>query len=1011
MKNITTCWIIALLIFLCIPSISAKIISPALVPDNQYFIETFEDYAGNIEPIADFETNESWTNGERISSCKTGSSCLRLTSENSSLNYSSLSLDTKLKDFEHIGFWLYISDASFAEFINISFETALDNYTIQKEESGLLNGWNYIIEDNPLYEVDSNVTAIGISIKSKENSSMQAVFDNMMVFKDDQTNGTWTKREGIWNILYVNETDNIGLVYAQQDTTKSGHSTNEYHSIFRKVSQPNSFTLTARAKSYTTFRINFKSDSSLGAPLIKLFSNELKLYGKNGYVSNDITHGLNISAWNYYKIVSDKETIKFYTSSDENFKQQLSESSPNLESSGNDIGFSVYYNNMAYFDDILVQNHFKNATSTDSSQGIAYSSNNLTATYLYNGNSQDFKNETIEFYKNNNLTYTIFNEDYYSKNKSIPYSYLLLDDKWYAKITVCDIFGCLSALTQNVTIVNSPPYLLSGPSIDDRLHIGETVKCVSNPLDFDNDTITSSWRWYNNSGIIEDEESSELNLTLDNARKGGDITCSQKVCDDFSCSEWYNSSTVKIENYIPKINLVEILPEISYQEDAFISVDVEDYDNETLDARLTLIDSNGAMIFNNTKMNLFSSIESSNTTWHSQNFTLGKIGIWNFKISIEDNEKKKTKEGYFIVPNKNYPPEIIFAALAKNKKFIENISSDIKILDIVNKDIKSLEIGYSTTAIRHYNTEKGECIEEEVNVSSTKLSSILTKNDQSWEGVDENWNILFWYNADNSSLLEKVGFYFGESVGGSEQKRKNCEWKNLSNGWNLLTKQISNCTPSEEYSINWSDIKEIRMHSYSKYNNISYNNTWGAFKLISPNIAPYLLINENAQIAPEDNLSLVYLYSDRNNDKLKNLTIKWYKNEIIQEELTQISLFNNSSLEINNLLSSDYLSFGDEWHAELTICDDRGGCSTASTLKVNVISAEKLKFSEQFSSRITGFAISALENFSGKKSIFLLPLILMALFILEFIVNEMRIRNIKRNSKIIRIGKEAIRIK
>jgi len=692
--------------------------------------------------------------------------------------------------------------------------------------------------------------------------------------------------------------------------------------------------------------------------------------------------------WYWAKIISNKEQMEVYYSDDgESWTSCLSHNDSSYSSGYIGIGG---YERLHYFDNIIVQENQPLEDSTDDF---------LTLSYFFNGKTSDFINETIEFYNSGILNYTIFNTDSKSENKSLPSSYTSTGETWNAKLIVCSISGCEEALTQNVSISNSAPYFIQDPSInDDEPRISETINCTSLAKDADNDAIRYYYKWYNNSKLLSNQDENALILTRDLFRKNDIIICSMQVCDSNKCSIWKNSSSVKIINYASKIDrLVEILPKIEYKEKVHFSVVVNDTDLDSLEIKISLNNSNNESIFNNTKLTKISASEDNvTTTWISESFLLNELGIWRFTITAYDGEETRTSEGYFTVAKKNYAPKIISAAILRNKNyFSENFeNSESKNWNEEGGNwslFSSEEKGYSYKFSGNsgegfqYNSIKDANLTESSNFTLIFSANNLKKGNSglyiSFCGFCDSMrpriifkeNELYCLEAHSSQMLNST-LSFNDNIENGFWREN---YKAVKNGNNFKV-YLGNSSLACDINFSKLEFKGIYLGGYED----------------SQGYYDDIIYYENVKEAEdEDNLTLVYHYYDQDSNVSVNKTISWYKNGEFQENLTSETLI------------SDYTSPGDSFYAIITICDEENLCSSEKTQEIkikeysNLIQKVDYKNVKTKISSITGFAVSAVGDAVEKEQIYLLPLFLIMLFILQFIINEIRIAKAKKRKR------------
>ena len=120
-----------------------------------------------------------------------------------------------------------------------------------------------------------------------------------------------------------------------------------------------------------------------------------------------------------------------------------------------------------------------------------------------------------------------------------------------------DPLGAFSEESSSVTILNSAPQIDSVTMSEPAARVGDTVSCVGQGDDINNDILSWTYRWFDGQGIELGVDSSLL-ITAENTDRSQLIFCEATVTDgEYSVSQ---QSSLYIENSPPIVSAVHITP-------------------------------------------------------------------------------------------------------------------------------------------------------------------------------------------------------------------------------------------------------------------------------------------------------------------------------------------------------------------------------------------------------------------------------------------------------------------
>lgn len=425
----------------------------ALVPNANYMIERFEEYANNFKILAGFEADEKWSFGYHDTTyTKEGLQGLKLQLADGLIESSSLNLSkgVDLENMDYISLWMYVQSISDLDYVEIFLMTNSSNYSsIKKISDTLSSGWNYLHDSKADYSGNVNWSSItGINLTAKSKNTVYVVFDDLRAVKSaGHTSMLWEER-GVWSI--ASTTDELGnptYAYIKQD--------DNYAYNCRNLGAKENVTLIYKIKQHSGSGGNwhamdiFGDGSIYSGYHIQTYNSNLRLMARgNGAPLNSTNDDHLIQTnWNYIKAVINGNSIEIFDGTDKhNYGGRLTYSYPNnsfheaslLCQEVRDTGHWIV-------DDVIIQEHLRNASSTEE-DGLAYTNETLYATYL---SDTKLTSITIEWYNNSQLVLssTTLNpkSDLGNVNNFLLSSLTAVGDVWQAKITACDAMGCTSA--------------------------------------------------------------------------------------------------------------------------------------------------------------------------------------------------------------------------------------------------------------------------------------------------------------------------------------------------------------------------------------------------------------------------------------------------------------------------------------------------------------------------------------------------------------------------------------
>lgn len=293
-------------------------------------------------------------------------------------------------------------------------------------------------------------------IGSVESNSFNGSIDDIKIFKRSlnaseilnlYNNKSAIYQHSDWNELdgkieIVNVTDEFGnptLVYAPQARGVYNWSiiSNSDYSNFTYIGK--FYSVGTDGQPIFAFRM---TDGTGYGVVVQPWANRIGFYKFVSYAydssyNSTTDYTINGDTWYYIKIVADGTNIKVYYSSDGHtytLALDNDETTDNYKDGNIGTGYHMGVDDFLYFDNILIQEHLTNATSTEDYYGYIAANQNISVSYMYNDPDGDaLGRNTYSWYKDGVLSFTGGNY-YNSSDNSIV-------GEWFFEETAQDTSG------------------------------------------------------------------------------------------------------------------------------------------------------------------------------------------------------------------------------------------------------------------------------------------------------------------------------------------------------------------------------------------------------------------------------------------------------------------------------------------------------------------------------------------------------------------------------------------
>lgn len=575
-------------------------------------------------------------------------------------------------------------------------------------------------------------------------------------------------------------------------------------------------------------------------------------------------------------------------------------------------------------------------TTPTISPSPAYSSSQLNCSTTPTDAEQSTLNVSFTWYKNNiqdtsqDTTLSCTSGETCYTDTLVPSSSLTKNDNWVCSARAYD--GSLYSYWSNsssLTISNTQPSIASASITPDPAYTTSTLTCNNGTTsDADADSITLSYQWYKDNVIISGQTSQTLSST--NFNKNDQIICEITPNDGTNNGAAVNSTALTISNSAPTIyqSLSLIPPSPKTTNSLTCSFTITDQDaGDSLTANITWY--KNSAIYSSTSQSVTNGTEASSILDSSNT---AKNEEWNCTIIPYDGTAYGNPDSSSVTIQ-NTAPTAPNISITPPSPITTN---DLNVVfNSVSQDNDSDAITYT------YLWYKNSVLQPSLTTST--VSSDLTSKNEVWlvnvtpnDGTingEKDTSTVTIQNSlpiiDSASITPTTA-YKTSTLTASAQG-----WSDLDGESEYYIYQWSN----QNGKINGAISSTLTGTNFNKSDQIYCNVTpydsddYGTSKLTNTvtiqNSLPTLTINLVTELGlngTDEDLIASFTYSDEDSDTITNNQTKWYKNNIEQTnlaDLTTISYTNTSTDDIWTFSARAY--DGEVWsiwyNTSITILD------------------------------------------------------------------------------------------